>query len=128
MRIQASALNREIEKELKSLAKVTKSKVETATKKAAEAAKRVIAEKAPRPKGRRAKYAPSWRITSEAKRGTVSHTVHSPKYYRLAHLLEYDHVTGPRRKGYYRAGSRVHLSPAMDKAQKVLDDELGGVK
>lgn len=72
-------------------------------------------------------YGESWKVKEGKGRQyrTKTYIVHTPKFYRLAHLLEFGHakvlwgkVTGGRVSGRY------HIGPAARDAEQFFIDEL----
>ncbi len=81
--------------------------VKAAVRKSANTVKRQIGEKAP--VGKTGRYAKSWRVkTTEENSQKLVQTVHSPKRYMLAHLLEKGHA---KRNGV-RTRAIPHIAPA----------------
>lgn len=81
--------------------------VKTAVRKSANTVKRQIGENAP--VGKTGRYAKSWRVkTTEENSQKLVQTVHSPKRYMLAHLLEKGHA---KRNGG-RTRAIPHIAPA----------------
>ena len=81
--------------------------VKAAVRKSANTVKKQIGENAP--VGKTGRYAKSWRVkTTEENSQKLVQTVHSPKRYMLAHLLEKGHA---KRNGG-RTRAFPHIAPA----------------
>ena len=81
--------------------------VKAAVRKSANTVKKQIGENAP--VGKTGRYAKSWRVkTTEENSQKLVQTVHSPKRYMLAHLLEKGHA---KRNGG-RTRAIPHIAPA----------------
>ena len=90
--------------------------VKAAVRKSANTVKRQIGEKAP--VGKTGRYAKSWRVkTTEENSQKLIQTVHSPKRYMLAHLLEKGH--SKRNGGRTRA--IPHIAPAEQAGVEQLE-------
>jgi len=85
-------------------------------RKSANTVKRQIGEKAP--VGKTGRYAKSWRVkTTEENSQKLIQTVHSPKRYMLAHLLEKGHA---KRNGG-RTRAIPHIAPAEQAGVEQLE-------
>ena len=94
-------------KDLQEYADTAAMDVKTAVRKSANTVKRQIGENAP--VGKTGRYAKSWRVkTTEENSQKLVQTVHSPKRYMLAHLLEKGHA---KRNGG-RTRAIPHIAPA----------------
>ena len=90
--------------------------VKAAVRKSANTVKRQIGEKAP--VGKTGRYAKSWRVkTTEENSQKLVQTVHSPKRYMLAHLLEKGHA---KRNGG-RTRAIPHIAPAEQAGVEQLE-------
>ena len=90
--------------------------VKAAVRKSANTVKRQIGEKAP--VGKTGRYAKSWRVkTTEENSQKLVQTVHSPKRYMLAHLLEKGHA---KRNGG-RTRAIPHIAPAEQAGAEQLE-------
>ena len=90
--------------------------VKAAVRKSANTVKRQIGEKAP--VGKTGRYAKSWRVkTTEENSQKLIQTVHSPKRYMLAHLLEKGHA---KRNGG-RTRAIPHIAPAEQAGVEQLE-------
>ena len=90
--------------------------VKAAVRKSANTVKRQIGEKAP--VGKTGRYAKSWRVkTTEENSQKLVQTVHSPKRYMLAHLLEKGHA---KRNGG-RTKAIPHIAPAEQAGAEQLE-------
>lgn len=90
--------------------------VKAAVRKSANTVKRQIGEKAP--VGKTGRYAKSWRVkTTEENSQKLIQTVHSPKRYMLAHLLEKGHA---KRNGG-RTRAIPHIAPAEQAGAEQLE-------
>ena len=90
--------------------------VKAAVRKSANTVKRRIGEKAP--VGKTGRYAKSWRVkTTEENSQKLIQTVHSPKRYMLAHLLEKGHA---KRNGG-RTRAIPHIAPAEQAGVEQLE-------
>ena len=90
--------------------------VKAAVRKSANTVKRQIGEKAP--VGKTGRYAKSWRVkTTEENSQKLVQTVHSPKRYILAHLLEKGHA---KRNGG-RTRAIPHIAPAEQAGVEQLE-------
>ena len=89
--------------------------VKAAVRKSANTVKRQIGEKAP--VGKTGRYAKSWRVkTTEENSQKLIQTVHSPKRYMLAHLLEKGHAK--------RNGGRTRAIPHIASAEQAGAEQL----
>lgn len=89
--------------------------VKAAVRKSANTVKKQIGEKAP--VGKTGRYAKSWRVkTTEENSQKLIQTVHSPKRYMLAHLLEKGHAK--------RNGGRTRAIPHIAPAEQAGIEEL----
>ena len=90
--------------------------VKAAVRKSANTVKRQIGENAP--VGKTGRYAKSWRVkTTEENSQKLIQTVHSPKRYMLAHLLEKGHA---KRNGG-RTRAIPHIAPAEQAGVEQLE-------
>ena len=87
-------------------------------KEAAKLCKDEIKKNAPRDRG---EYAKSWKTQKVFENDEdIRIVVHSPKHYRLAHLLEYGHA----KVGGGRVVGKPHLATAEKAAEKLLDKSV----
>ena len=90
--------------------------VKAAVRKSANTVKKQIGENAP--VGKTGRYAKSWRVkTTEENSQKLVQTVHSPKRYMLAHLLEKGHA---KRNGG-RTRAIPHIAPAEQAGVEQLE-------
>ena len=95
-------------------------RVNKATEEGAKAATEYLKQNSPRSKGRRSgTYAKSWRskIASKSKK-MPSRIVHSPKQYRLTHLLEHGHNV------HGKPGKRTRAFPHIKKAEEIAIQKI----
>lgn len=77
-----------------------------------------IKKNAPRNQGN---YAKSWKAKKVFENDEdIRIVVHSPKHYRLAHLLEYGHA----KVGGGRVEGKPHIAPAEAAAERLLDKSV----
>ena len=89
-----------------------------AVKDAGDTVKKEIAATAPKDTGT---YAKSWKAEETAHTALgIQVTVHSPKRYRIAHLLEHGHA----KRGGGRVEVRPHIAAAEEKGEKQLIEDL----
>ncbi len=107
----------EIAKGLQEYVNISTDGMKKAVRKTANTVRKEISENAPKHTG---KYAKSWttKKTEEANNRLVI-TIHSKKYYRLAHLLENGHVL---RSGGRSTKAKPHIKPAEEHGEKLLED------
>lgn len=87
-------------------------------KDAAKLCKNEIKKNAPKDTG---KYAKSWKAQKVFEDvDEIRMVIHSPKEYRLAHLLEYGHA----KVGGGRVEGHAHIRPAEEEAEKMLDKRV----
>ncbi len=93
-------------------------KLKKEVKDAAKLCRDEIKKNAPKDTGA---YAESWRaeVAYEDKED-IRVVIHSPKEYRLAHLLEYGHA----KVGGGRVEGKPHIRPAEKEAEKMLDKSV----
>lgn len=71
------------------------------------------------------KYARSWTVDKERRRGHIdTYWVHNKKYYRLTHLLENGHVIRNAKGEYGRTKPIKHIAPVQDWAETELPIEI----
>lgn len=92
--------------------------MKTAVRKAGKSVKKDIQANAPKKTGA---YSKSWTVkTTKETSESLELTVHSPKKYQLAHLLEKGHA----KRGGGRTKAIPHIAPAEEKAVKDLEAEI----
>ncbi len=107
-----------IGRELREYANVASDGVKKAVRKTANATRKQIQESAPVKSGT---YAQSWKASVVQEYADRLHiTVHSPKRYMLAHLLENGHA---KRNGG-RVQGNPHIKPAEEMATRMLEEKL----
>ena len=89
-----------------------------AVRKAGKSVKKDIQANAPKKTGA---YSKSWTVkTTKETSESLELTVHSPKKYQLAHLLEKGHA----KRGGGRTKAIPHIAPAEEKAVKDLEADI----
>ena len=89
-----------------------------AVRKAGKSVKKDIQANAPKKTGA---YSKSWTVkTTKETSESLELTVHSPKKYQLAHLLEKGHA----KRGGGRTKATPHIAPAEEKAVKDLEADI----
>ena len=92
--------------------------MKTAVRKAGKSVKKDIQANAPKKTGA---YSKSWTVkTTKETSESLELTVHSPKKYQLAHLLEKGHA----KRGGGRTKAIPHIAPAEEKAVKDLEADI----
>ena len=92
--------------------------MKTAVRKAGKSVKKDIQANAPKKTGA---YSKSWTVkTTKETSESLELTVHSPKKYQLAHLLEKGHA----KRGGGRTKAIPHIEPAEEKAAKDLEADI----
>jgi len=92
--------------------------MKTSVKKSSALVKKEISQNAP---SRTGKYAKSWTAkTTKESATSLEVTVHSPKRYQIAHLLENGHAL--RNGG--RVAARPHIAPAGQAGIELLEKEI----
>lgn len=92
--------------------------MKTAVRKAGKSVKKDIQANAPKKTGA---YSKSWTVkTTKETSESLELTVHSPKKYQLAHLLEKGHA----KRGGGRTKAIPHIAPAEEKAVKELEADI----
>ena len=92
--------------------------MKTAVRKAGRSVKKDIQANAPKKTGA---YSKSWTVkTTKETSESLELTVHSPKKYQLAHLLEKGHA----KRGGGRTKAIPHIAPAEEKAAKDLEADI----
>lgn len=117
-KIKVDELAKEIMDGLREYADLATEDMKKAVKKSGNAAKKDIAENAPKRTG---KYGKSWNVKTTLETSTaMTVTVHSKTQYQLAHLLEFGHAL--------RQGGRTrefpHIEPAEQRAAEMLEREV----
>ena len=94
------------------------SDMKTAVRKAGKSVKKDIQANAPKKTGA---YSKSWTVkTTKETSESLELTVHSPKKYQLAHLLEKGHA----KRGGGRTKAIPHIAPAEEKAVRDLEADI----
>ena len=124
-RIPIDRLAETVMEGLKEYADLAADDMKKAVKKAGDAVKKEIEEKAPKDTG---KYAKSWKVkTTRETSQTMEVTVYSPSRYQIAHLLEHGHA----KRGGGRVSAQPHIAPAeehgVEELEKEIKKALGGV-
>ncbi|KSV60410.1 HK97 gp10 family phage protein [Acetivibrio ethanolgignens] len=92
--------------------------MKTTVRKAGKSVKKDIQANAPKKTG---DYSKSWTVkTTKETSESLELTVHSPKKYQLAHLLEKGHA----KRGGGRTKAIPHIAPAEEKAVKDLEADI----
>ena len=92
--------------------------MKTAVRKAGRTVKKDIQANAPKKTGA---YSKSWTVkTTKETSESLELTVHSPKKYQLAHLLEKGHA----QRGGGRTKAVPHIAPAEESAVKELESDI----
>ena len=113
-KIGISELSAAVLEQLESYKEIAIDAMNAAVKDAAETVRQEIAANAPKDTG---KYSRSWAAKETAHTALgVEITVHSPKRYYLAHLLEHGHAK--------RGGGRVQAFPHIAKAEEAGEQKL----
>ena len=87
-------------------------------RKAGQSVKKDIQANAPKKTGA---YSKSWKVsTTKETSESLELTVHSPKKYQLAHLLEKGHA----KRGGGRTKAIPHIAPAEENAVKQLESDI----
>lgn len=108
----------EIMKGLTEYKDLATSDMKTAVRKAGKSVKKDIQANAPKKTGA---YSKSWTVkTTKETSESLELTVHSPKKYQLAHLLEKGHA----KRGGGRTKAIPHIAPAEEKAVKDLEADI----
>lgn len=116
--VSIDQLAAEINAGLEEYANVANTRMKSAVRKAAKTVVSEISTNAPVKTGR---YAASWRAkTTEESNHKLVQTVHSPKRYMLAHLLEKGHA----KRGGGRVAGIPHIAPAEEEGIQQLEELL----
>ena len=111
-------LAREIMDGLMSYKNLATEDMKAAVRKAGKTAKKEIQANAPKKTGA---YSKSWTVkTTKETSESLELTVHSPKKYQLAHLLEKGHA----KRGGGRTKAVPHIAPAEESAVKKLESDI----
>ena len=111
-------LAEEIMKGLTEYKNLATADMKTAVRKAGRSVKKDIQANAPKKTGA---YSKSWTVkTTKETSESLELTVHSPKKYQLAHLLEKGHA----KRGGGRTRAIPHIAPAEEKAVKDLEADI----
>lgn len=118
--MKIDGLAKAIEQELKLQQESATTAVKEAAMQAAKDVKEDVSSHAP--KGRRGKYARSWRSKKTDETLTsVTYTVHATKDgYRLAHLLEFGHA----KRGGGRTAARPHIKDAEERGIREFEETI----
>ena len=116
--VKIDNLASEIMKGLTEYKDLATSDMKTAVRKAGKSVKKDIQANAPKKTGA---YSKSWTVkTTKETSESLELTVHSPKKYQLAHLLEKGHA----KRGGGRTKAIPHIAPAEEKAVKDLEADI----
>lgn len=111
-------LAEEIMKGLTEYKNLATADMKMAVRKAGKLVKKDIQANAPKKTGA---YSKSWTVkTTKETSESLELTVHSPKKYQLAHLLEKGHA----KRGGGRTKAIPHIAPAEEKAAKDLEADI----
>lgn len=84
-----------------------------------------LKDTSPKRAKRGGKYARSWTVKRERKRGDIdTFTVHNAKYYQLTHLLENGHVIRNAKGEYGRTRAIPHIAPVEEWAISETPTEI----
>ena len=116
--VQIDNLASEVMKGLMEYKDLVTSDMKVAVRKAGRSVKKDIQANAPKKTGA---YSKSWKVsTTKETSESLELTVHSPKKYQLAHLLEKGHA----KRGGGRTQAVPHIAPAEDSAVKQLESDI----
>ena len=116
--VQIDNLASEVMKGLMEYKDLVTSDMKVAVRKAGRSVKKDIQANAPKKTGA---YSKSWKVsTTKETSESLELTVHSPKKYQLAHLLEKGHA----KRGGGRTKAVPHIAPAEGSAVKQLESDI----
>ena len=116
--VQIDNLASEVMKGLMEYKDLVTSDMKVAVRKAGRSVKKDIQANAPKKTGA---YSKSWKVsTTKETSESLELTVHSPKKYQLAHLLEKGHA----KRGGGRTKAVAHIAPAEESAVKQLESDI----
>lgn len=116
--IQIDDLATEIMNGLMEYKDLVTSDMKAAVRKAGQSVKKDIRANAPKKTGA---YSKSWKVsTTKETSESLELTIHSPKKYQLAHLLEKGHA----KRGGGRTRAVPHIAPAEENAVKQLKSDI----
>ena len=116
--VQIDNLTSEVMKGLMEYKDLVTSDMKVAVRKAGRSVKKDIQANAPKKTGA---YSKSWKVsTTKETSESLELTVHSPKKYQLAHLLEKGHA----KRGGGRTKAVPHIAPAEESAVKPLESDI----
>ena len=116
--VQIDNLASEVMKGLMEYKDLVTSDMKVAVRKAGRSVKKDIQANAPKKTGA---YSKSWKVsTTKETAESLELTVHSPKKYQLAHLLEKGHA----KRGGGRTKAVPHIAPAEESAFKQLESDI----
>lgn len=116
--VQIDNLASEVMKGLMEYKDLVTSDMKVAVRKAGRSVKKDIQAKAPKKTGA---YSKSWKVsTTKETSESLELTVHSPKKYQLAHLLEKGHA----KRGGGRTKAVPHIASAEESAVKQLESDI----
>lgn len=116
--VQIDNLASEVMKGLMEYKDLVTSDMKVAVRKAGRSVKKDIQANAPKKTGA---YSKSWKVsTTKETSESLELTVHSPKKYQLAHLLEKGHA----KRGGGRTKAVPHIAPAEKSAVKQLESDI----
>ena len=116
--VQIDKLASEVMKGLMEYKDLVTSDMKVAVRKAGRSVKKDIQANAPKKTGA---YSKSWKVsTTKETSESLELTVHSPKKYQLAHLLEKGHA----KRGGGRTKAVPHIASAEESAVKQLESDI----
>lgn len=116
--VQIDDLTTEIMNGLMEYKDLVTSDMKVAVRKAGQSVKKDIRANAPKKTGA---YSKSWKVsTTKETSESLELTIHSPKKYQLAHLLEKGHA----KRGGGRTRAVPHIAPAEENAVKQLKSDI----
>ncbi len=116
--VQIDDLATEIMNGLMEYKDLVTSDMKVAVRKAGQSVKKDIRANAPKKTGA---YSKSWKVsTTKETSESLELTIHSPKKYQLAHLLEKGHA----KRGGGRTRAVPHIAPAEENAVKQLKSDI----
>ena len=116
--VQIDNLASEVMKGLMEYKDLVTSDMKVAVRKAGQSVKKDIQANAPKKTGA---YSKSWKVsTTKETSESLELTVHSPKKYQLAHLLEKGHA----KRGGGRTKAVPHIAHAEESAVKQLESDI----